>query len=352
MGGRPGHVAGRSPLGRRRPRTGLLRQGRRRADHHRCPRRARLPGSRPLPRWRHGARRRRRPRRLSPAGRTDRPGPSRGGMGHAGSGLGRHGQSGAGPPRPARPRPEGPRPDQLRRLRRSLRRRYRPGHRRRPGGRSRAGVGVVRLRYRQRGRPPGAGPVARGPFPRRCRRGRRGGRQVAIRGRQRRGCRRHRRRPTAPCTSKSTSVSSGKSGRSPSPSSATTSTRQPSARLLVDFRADYARRYGEGALMAGAVVELVGLRAIGVGRTVKAGLARSSAATDAGTPRPARRRPIGAGPPRRGGRGRRRLSRAGPPPRHRLVGPALIDGVDTTVWVPAGAELRVDQHRSLILEVA
>ncbi len=39
--------------------------------------------------------------------------------------------------------------------------------------------------------------------------------------------------------------------------------------LIADFRAEYARRYGEGALMAGAVVELVSVRAIGIGRTVK-----------------------------------------------------------------------------------
>jgi N-methylhydantoinase A len=123
-------------------------------------------------------------------------------------------------------------------------------------------------------------------------------------------------------------------------------------RLLVDFRADYARRYGEGALMAGAVVELVGLRAIGVGRTIKAGLGRLSASTDAGPLSPA-----DTGRSVLVARGEEAIAvsvydGANLHPGHRVAGPALIDGVDTTVWVPAGAELRVDQHRSLILEVA
>jgi N-methylhydantoinase A len=39
-------------------------------------------------------------------------------------------------------------------------------------------------------------------------------------------------------------------------------------------------------------------------------------------------------------------------PGSRLVGPALIDGVDTTTWLPAGAELVVDQRRTLVMEVA
>jgi N-methylhydantoinase A len=123
-------------------------------------------------------------------------------------------------------------------------------------------------------------------------------------------------------------------------------------RLLDDFRADYARRYGEGALMAGAVIELVGLRAIGVGRTVKADLQRASESSDAGplvTPETGRSVLVA-----RGAEPVEVAVHHGPDlvPGHRLAGPALVDGVDTTVWVPPGAELRVDQHRSLIVEVA
>jgi len=31
-------------------------------------------------------------------------------------------------------------------------------------------------------------------------------------------------------------------------------------------------------------------------------------------------------------------------PGHRIVGPALVDGSDTTVWVPPGATLLVDRY--------
>jgi N-methylhydantoinase A len=123
--------------------------------------------------------------------------------------------------------------------------------------------------------------------------------------------------------------------------------------LLADFHTEYARRYGEGALMAGAVVELVGLRAVGVGRTVKPDLrqARPSAGDHGAGRVPAATRDVA-------------VERAEPPvpvgvhygpdlgPGSRLAGPALVDGVDTTVWLPAGAQLLVDDNRTLVLEVA
>jgi len=34
-------------------------------------------------------------------------------------------------------------------------------------------------------------------------------------------------------------------------------------------------------------------------------------------------------------------------PGDRLAGPALVDGTDTTVWVPPGAALVVDRHATL-----
>ncbi|MBM3661134.1 MAG: hydantoinase/oxoprolinase family protein, partial [Actinobacteria bacterium] len=44
------------------------------------------------------------------------------------------------------------------------------------------------------------------------------------------------------------------------------------AALVTDFHAEYARRYGHGAITLGVPVELVALRAIGTGRTVRAPL--------------------------------------------------------------------------------
>jgi N-methylhydantoinase A len=36
---------------------------------------------------------------------------------------------------------------------------------------------------------------------------------------------------------------------------------------------------------------------------------------------------------------------------HRVTGPALVDGADTTVWVPAGAEAHVDAHGGLVVDL-
>jgi N-methylhydantoinase A len=123
-------------------------------------------------------------------------------------------------------------------------------------------------------------------------------------------------------------------------------------RLGEDFRTEYARRYGEGSMMLGTGLELVTLRAIGLGRTVRASL-------DAG-----RREPVapGTAAPARGTRPVR-LTRGdargdvttyhGPElqPGHEIVGPALVDGVDTTIWIPANATARMDERSTLNVEV-
>jgi N-methylhydantoinase A len=121
--------------------------------------------------------------------------------------------------------------------------------------------------------------------------------------------------------------------------------------LIADFRAEYARRYGEGALMAGAVVELVSVRAIGVGRTVKPDLTPTEATAA-----------TGGAPPRASVRSVR-VARGTAPISvdvyagaellvgHEITGPALVDGVDTTVWIPPACTLRVDTRNNFIMEV-
>ena len=42
--------------------------------------------------------------------------------------------------------------------------------------------------------------------------------------------------------------------------------------LAEEFRCEYARRYGQGSIVLGAPIELVSLRAVGIGRTVRASL--------------------------------------------------------------------------------
>jgi N-methylhydantoinase A len=139
-------------------------------------------------------------------------------------------------------------------------------------------------------------------------------------------------------------------------------------RLLDAFRVEYGRRYGEGALMAGAVVELVAVRSIGVGATMKprppesppdgsaasaasVASAGSASSTAGGRRDTEERRPV-------------LLARDGTPtpvdvhdandlqPGDVVRGPALVDGTDTTVWVPEGASLDVRAQRTLVVEVA
>jgi N-methylhydantoinase A len=38
-------------------------------------------------------------------------------------------------------------------------------------------------------------------------------------------------------------------------------------------------------------------------------------------------------------------------PGHRVKGPALVDGSDTTIWIPPKATARVDERSTLLVEV-
>jgi N-methylhydantoinase A len=123
-------------------------------------------------------------------------------------------------------------------------------------------------------------------------------------------------------------------------------------RLGEDFRAEYARRYGEGSMMLGTTLELVTLRAIGIGRTVRASLdASRREAVAAGTAAPA----SGTRAVRltRGEARHAVTTHHGPElrPGHEIAGPALIDGVDTTIWIPANATARMDERSTLNVEV-
>jgi N-methylhydantoinase A len=119
-----------------------------------------------------------------------------------------------------------------------------------------------------------------------------------------------------------------------------------------DFRREYARRYGEGSLVLNAPLELVTLRATGIGRTVSASFEAIQ------------REPVpDATPAERAGTRQVALARgeAAAPvdtylgadlrPGHRVVGPALVDGVDTTIWVPPGTAAQVDRRSTLVIEV-
>jgi N-methylhydantoinase A len=122
--------------------------------------------------------------------------------------------------------------------------------------------------------------------------------------------------------------------------------------LMERFKAEYAQRYGAGALVAGTPIEVVGLRAIGEGSTVRATLARSETA---------QAHPAIAN----GARGIHLEKAAGEiafvqvatfdvdtlEPGQFLAGPALIDARDTTIWIPNGMSASLDAHRTLNIEV-
>jgi N-methylhydantoinase A len=123
--------------------------------------------------------------------------------------------------------------------------------------------------------------------------------------------------------------------------------------LVDDFRDEYAKRFGRGSIVLGTPIEMVSLRAVGVGRTTRAAVGDGSAppvhegtaAPSAGT-RPVR---LARGPD--GVRAVTVHDGDALAPGHTLTGPALIDGSDTTVWVPEGKTARVDALGSLVIDI-
>jgi len=137
------------------------------------------------------------------------------------------------------------------------------------------------------------------------------------------------------------------------PVGATRFDRDALEQLMHDFRAEYAKRYGKGSIVLAAPVELVSLRAVGIGTTVHATLdGHRSDAVPWGTPAPvAGTRPVRVG---RADDGMLPVTvHAGGDlrPGHTVDGPAVVDGSDTTIWIPAGASAQVDAHGTLIVEV-
>jgi N-methylhydantoinase A len=120
--------------------------------------------------------------------------------------------------------------------------------------------------------------------------------------------------------------------------------------LLEQFRSEYSRRYGPGSIVLGSPVEIVSLRAVGMGAAPRAELERITS-RDPGAARVVTTRPVRLD---RGPDGVRPVAAyasealgAGDSVR----GPALVDAPDTTVWIPGGATAGVDDFGTLVLEV-
>jgi N-methylhydantoinase A len=122
---------------------------------------------------------------------------------------------------------------------------------------------------------------------------------------------------------------------------------------IAQFRAEYAKRYGQGSIVLGAAMEFVTLRAIGIGRTTRASLetlARPQASTSARLiPKGARKVRIDRS--EESAEDVRFFDGVSLLPGCTLQGPALVDSADTTIWIPAGVDAHVDAQGSLNLEV-
>jgi N-methylhydantoinase A len=131
-------------------------------------------------------------------------------------------------------------------------------------------------------------------------------------------------------------------------------TEASSDELLTSFMDEYAKRYGKGSIVLRTPVELVGLRAIGIGQTIRAGIGVAARpAVETGT----LASPVGTRTVRlrRGADGMAAVDvydGASLSPGHEFKGPALVDSMDTTVWVPEGSSARIDEHGTFIMEVA
>jgi N-methylhydantoinase A len=119
--------------------------------------------------------------------------------------------------------------------------------------------------------------------------------------------------------------------------------------LTEAFFEAYTALYGEGTVVDGAKIELVSIRAVGIGSTDRV---RMPVWTGAGATAP---------PPVRGDRlvwlspdAAERVpvyEAAALLPGHHLQGPALVDAVDNTLWVPPGSTGSVDAFNTITLEL-
>jgi N-methylhydantoinase A len=126
-------------------------------------------------------------------------------------------------------------------------------------------------------------------------------------------------------------------------------TEEDRAGLATGFIAEYERVYGPGSAWEGFPIELHTARVVASGKTKKPPVVTEAASAGPQTATPSGEREI-----RLGGETLRALTYDGPAlsPGHALSGPALIDDVDTTLLVPAGARLEIDELRNYVFTVA
>ncbi|MEV4604412.1 hydantoinase/oxoprolinase family protein [Amycolatopsis sp. NPDC049253] len=116
------------------------------------------------------------------------------------------------------------------------------------------------------------------------------------------------------------------------------------------FIAEYSARYGEGALVSGAPVEIAALKATGVGATTRARLTAQPAGQSGPAPVHSRRPILGGSTtrPRQTPVVRGEDLRPG----HTITGPAVVDARDTTVWLPPGCTAHLDSYRTIDVRIS
>lgn len=116
------------------------------------------------------------------------------------------------------------------------------------------------------------------------------------------------------------------------------------------FREEYLRRFGAASTTTSGIVELVGIRAVGIGHMASVELAAAdSSASVARQASKAGIRPVN----RKRGAPAEVVDVYHEPrlqPGDWFTGPALVDSPDTTIWVPEGMEARFDAERTLVIE--
>lgn len=119
------------------------------------------------------------------------------------------------------------------------------------------------------------------------------------------------------------------------------------------FREEYLRRFGAASVTTSGIVELVGIRAVGIGHMegIDEADVAPKAAKSARAAKPTGSRKVNL---RRGETASsvEVYDDTSLHPGEHFSGPALVDASDTTIWVPSGMKAHVDAQRNLVIEAA
>ncbi|MBV9840953.1 MAG: hypothetical protein JOY99_05365 [Sphingomonadaceae bacterium] len=123
-----------------------------------------------------------------------------------------------------------------------------------------------------------------------------------------------------------------------------------SAALDANFRAEYAREFGAGAIWPDTPVEMLNIRVTGVVLSSTGAVGGAPAANDAGLPKPRAVRKV-FWPFRMAFASWPVYDRASVPAGQKLIGPAILESDDTTIVVPPGCVAHADGQKNLFIDI-